>query len=203
MSSSLEDNDQQRGDGKQCSDGEPRGSWRQLDHRLVYENPWISVTHENVLTPAGTAGIYGVVHFKSRAVGVVPLDDEGYVWLVKQFRYPLNQYSIEIPEGGSPLSEDMLETAQRELREETGLSANNWTHLLDLHTSNSVTDESGAIYLAQGLTQGQMNLEASEDIEVLRVSLADAIDWVFAGKITDSLSVMGLLAAQRKVSRDA
>ena len=178
-----------------------RGSWRQLDQQLVYENPWISVTHENVLTPAGTAGIYGVVHFKSRAVGVVPLDDEGYVWLVKQFRYPLNQYSIEIPEGGSLLGDNMLEAAKRELREETGLTANRWTHLLDLHTSNSVTDESGAVYLAQGLTQGEMALEVTEDIEVLRVSLAEAIDWIFAGKITDSLSVMGLLVVERRINR--
>jgi 8-oxo-dGTP pyrophosphatase MutT (NUDIX family) len=174
-----------------------RGSWQQLDQQLVYENPWISVTHENVLTPAGTAGIYGVVHFKSRAVGVVPLDDEGHVWLVKQFRYTLNQYSIEIPEGGSPLAEDMLETARRELREETGLTANEWTHLLDLHTSNSVTDENGAIYLARGLQRGETDFEATEDIEVLRVPLSEAIDWIFAGKITDSLSIMGLLATER------
>ncbi|MBK8287268.1 MAG: NUDIX hydrolase [Cellvibrionales bacterium] len=185
MSSSLDKNAVQR------------GSWQQLDQQLVYENPWISVTHENVLTPAGTAGIYGVVHFKSRAVGVVPLDDEGHVWLVKQFRYTLNQYSIEIPEGGSPLAEDMLETARRELREETGLTANEWTHLLDLHTSNSVTDENGVIYLARGLQRGETDFEATEDIEVLRVPLSEAIDWIFAGKITDSLSIMGLLATER------
>jgi 8-oxo-dGTP pyrophosphatase MutT (NUDIX family) len=185
MSSSLDKNAVQR------------GSWQQLDQQLVYENPWISVTHENVLTPAGTAGIYGVVHFKSRAVGVVPLDDEGHVWLVKQFRYTLNQYSIEIPEGGSPLAEDMLETARRELREETGLTAAHWTHLLDLHTSNSVTDENGVIYLARGLQRGETDFEATEDIEVLRVPLSEAIDWIFAGKITDSLSIMGLLATER------
>lgn len=176
-----------------------RGPWRQLDQQLVYQNPWISVTHENVLTPAGTAGIYGVVHFKSHAVGVVPIDDEGYVWLVKQFRYTLNQFSIEIPEGGSPLADDMLETARRELREETGLTAREWTHLLDLHTSNSVTDESGVIYLARGLMEGDTDFEATEDIEVLRVPLTEAIDWVFAGKITDSLSIMGLLAAERRL----
>lgn len=176
-----------------------RGSWQQLDQQTVYDNPWITVTHENVLTPAGTQGIYGVVHFKSRAVGVVPLDEGGNVWLVKQFRYPLNQYSIEIPEGGSPPEEDMLLTAQRELQEETGLVAAEWQHLLDLHTSNSVTDESGAIFLARGLTRGEMALEATEDIEVLCVPLAEAIDWIFTGKITDSLTVMGLLAAERRL----
>lgn len=176
-----------------------RGPWRQLDRQLVYENPWIRVTHENVLTPAGTRGIYGVVHFHSRAVGVVPLDAEGCVWLVKQFRYTLDQYSIEIPEGGSPFDEGLLETAQRELREETGLTASEWTHLLDLHTSNSVTDESGAIFLARGLTEGEMALEVTEDIEVLRVPLTEAVDWIFAGRITDSLTVMGLLAAERQL----
>lgn len=187
MSSSPENSEKQR------------GSWRQLDQKMVYENPWISVTHENVLTPAGTAGIYGVVHFKSHAVGVVPLDDDGCVWLVKQFRYPLNQYSIEIPEGGSLLGDDMLQAAKRELREETGLTASMWTHLLDLHTSNSVTDESGLVYLAQGLTKGEMDLEVTEDIEVLRVPLTEAIDWIFAGKITDSLTIMGLLAVERRI----
>ncbi len=174
-----------------------RGPWRQLDQQLVYSNPWIRITHENVITPAGTAGIYGVVHFNTRAVGVVPLDDENHVWLVKQFRYPLDQYSIEIPEGGSPFDEDMLDTAQRELQEETGLTATDWAHLLDLHTSNSVTDECGAIFLARGLSRGEMALEATEDIEVMRVPLAEAIDWIFTGKITDSLTVMGLLAAER------
>jgi 8-oxo-dGTP pyrophosphatase MutT (NUDIX family) len=148
------------------NDAKQRGPWYQLDQQLVYQNPWISVTHENVLTPAGTAGVYGVVHFKNHAVGVVPVDDEACVWLVKQFRYTLNQYSIEIPEGGSPLADDMLETAKRELREETGLTAGEWTHLLDLHTSNSVTDESGVIYLAQGLVEGDTEFEATEDIEV-------------------------------------
>jgi 8-oxo-dGTP pyrophosphatase MutT (NUDIX family) len=174
-----------------------RGPWQQLDEKIVYENPWIRLTHENVVTPGGTDGIYGVVHFKSRAVGVVPVDAEGFVWLVKQYRYTLNAYSIEIPEGGSPFHEDMLETAKRELREETGLTASHWSRLLDLHTSNSVTDEGGVLYLAQGLTEGVTEFEATEDIEVLRVPLSEAVDWIFAGKITDSLSVMGLLAAER------
>ena len=175
-----------------------RGSWQQLDQQTVYDNPWITVTHENVITPAGTQGIYGVVHFKSRAVGVVPLDADNNVWLVKQFRYTLNQYSIEIPEGGSSPEEDMLVTAQRELKEETGLVAREWSHLLDLHTSNSVTDESGAIFLARDLARGEMALEATEDILVMCIPLAEAIDWIFAGKITDSLTVMGLLAVERQ-----
>lgn len=178
-----------------------RGPWRQLDSTLVYENPWIRVTHDAVITPAGTAGIYGVVHFRNRAVGVVPLDTDHNVYLVRQFRYTLNAYSLEIPEGGSPLGESLLETARRELQEETGLRAFHWEHLLDLHTSNSVTDESGAIYLACQLEQGEANLEATEDIEVLRVPLQQAIEWIFEGVITDSLSVMGLLAAHYRLTK--
>lgn len=178
-----------------------RGPWRQVDSALIYENPWIRVTHDNVITPAGTAGIYGVVHFRNRAVGVVPIDQDLHVYLVRQFRYTLNAYSLEIPEGGSPLGESLLETARRELQEETGLQAIHWEHLLDLHTSNSVTDENGAIYLARELQQGESNLEVTEDIEVLRVPLSQAIAWIFEGVITDSLSVMGLLAAHYKLTK--
>lgn len=173
------------------------GPWVQLDEAEVYRNPWIRVTHCNVLTPAGTPGIYGVVHFHNRAVGVVPIDADGNVWLVRQFRYTLGQYSLEIPEGGSPPGEDLLETARRELQEETGLQAQAWQHLLDLHTSNSVTDESGALFLARGLSLGEMQLEATEDIEVVTLPLAEAVECIFRGEITDSLSVMGLLAAER------
>jgi 8-oxo-dGTP pyrophosphatase MutT (NUDIX family) len=177
--------------------GKKRGSWQQLDSTQVYENPWIRVNHDRVITPAGTDGIYGVVHFKHRAVGVVPIDAESKVWLVRQFRYTLDAFSLEIPEGGSPSGESLLVTAQRELKEETGLTANRWQHLLDLHTSNSVTDESGAVFLARDLTIGTPDLEDTEDIEVISMSLDDAIEHIFQGKITDSLSVMGLLAARR------
>jgi 8-oxo-dGTP pyrophosphatase MutT (NUDIX family) len=180
-----------------------RGTWQQIDSTAIYDNPWISVSHDNVITPAGTQGIYGVVHFKSRAVGIVPLDAHQQVYLVRQFRYALNAFSLEIPEGGSPFNEALLDTAKRELQEETGLRASQWEHLLNLHTSNSVTDESGALYLAQGLEQGAAALDVTEDIEVLRVPLAQAIAWIFSGKITDSLTVMGLLAAHFRLNNQA
>lgn len=172
------------------------GPWQQLDSREVYDNPWIRVTHDTVIAPSGQPGIYGVVHFKNRAVGIVPIDAQGNVWLVRQFRYTLNAYSLEIPEGGSPLGESLLTTAQRELQEETGLIAADWQHLLDLHTSNSVTDESGALFLARHLTEGISAPEHTEDIEVVVLPLSIAIARIFQGDITDSLSVMGLLAAQ-------
>jgi 8-oxo-dGTP pyrophosphatase MutT (NUDIX family) len=169
------------------------GPWTCLDSTPVYDNPWLSVRHENVITPGGTQGIYGVVHFKSRAIAIVPIDNENHTWLVKQFRYTLNEYSWEVPMGGAPLDEAPLLGAQRELKEETGLSATHWQQIMKLHTSNSVTDEEAIVFVARDLTEGEQALEPSEDIEVMRLPFADALAMVKRGEITDALSVAALL----------
>ncbi len=172
------------------------GPWQRLQMQTVYDNPWISVTHEQVTTPAGTPGIYGVVHFKSRALGIIPIDEHGYTWLVRQFRYTLNQNLWEIPMGGGRLDDDPLQAAQRELAEETGLRATHWHELMRLHVSKSVTDEEGVVYIARGLSVGENRLEHTEaDLEVLRLPLTEAIQWVLDGKITDVISCAGLLKA--------
>lgn len=167
-------------------------SWTTKKIEQVYDNPWIGLTHREVVNPSGKDGIYGVVHFKNLAIGVVPIDEEGNTWLVGQYRYTLEQYSWEIPEGGCPLGTDPLETAKRELKEETGMTASNWMHILDLHTSNSVTDEAGMVFLATGLTQGDSHPEETEDLRVEKVPLKKALELIDQGIITDALSVMGL-----------
>lgn len=167
--------------------------WVTRNTRSVYDNPWITVSHQQVTTPAGTEGIYGVVHFKNIAVGIVPLDQDNNTWLVKQHRYPLGQDSWEIPEGGSPETESTLETAKRELEEEVGLRADQWTEFLTLHPSNSVTDEKAVVFLARQLSPGKQWLEDSEDIEVLKLPLREAINMVMDGRITDAISVAALL----------
>ncbi len=170
------------------------GPWQRISTRDVYDNPWISITHEQVITPAGTAGIYGVVHFKTRAIGIIPIDADGYTWLVRQFRYTLNQHLWEIPMGGGKLHEDPLAAAQRELQEETGFSANDWREIMRLHISKSVTDEEGVVFVARDLRAGAAQLEHTEaDLEVLRLPLSEAIQWVLEGKITDVISCAGLL----------
>ncbi len=169
------------------------GKWQRVSCEEVYENPWIRVTHEEVITPGNTEGIYGVVHFKNRAVGVIALDDDGNTWLVGQSRYALGSYSWEIPEGGSPDGEDPLDAAKRELAEETGLRAEHWEPLMTLHTSNSVCDEVAYLYLAKGLTEGQQNLDETEDIVVKKLPLTEAIDMAVKGEITDAMSVAALL----------
>jgi len=133
------------------------------------------------------------------AIGIVPVDDELNTYLVGQYRYTVNQYSWEIPEGGGPLGEEPLETAKRELLEETGLEAKEWSLLTPIHTSNSVTDEYGFVYMAKNLTQGKAEPEETEALSVWKLPLAEAIQMVEEGKITDSLSIAGLLMAGRKL----
>ena len=169
------------------------GGWKTKAVTVAYENPWIKVSHNEVLTPKGTDGIYGVVHFKNIAIGVVPIDNEGNTWLVKQSRYALNQYTWEIPEGGCPQGEEPLDAAKRELEEEVGLKANDWQQLMTMHLSNSVTDEFCVVFVARDLFPGRQQLEATEDIEVKKLPLVDAIEMVRSGEITDGISVAALL----------
>lgn len=168
--------------------------WTTLSAREVYENPWIKLTEYQVLNPSGKPGIYGKIHFRNKAVGIVPLDREGNTYLVGQYRYALDAWSWEIPEGGGPVGTDPLEAARRELQEETGLTAARWTLLQRIHLSNSVSDEEGLIYLAEELSMGPRALEDTEaGLIVKKLHLADAIQMVVTGEITDSLSIIGLL----------
>jgi 8-oxo-dGTP pyrophosphatase MutT (NUDIX family) len=172
---------------------EPSNPWTTLGSRPVYENPWIKVREDQVLRPDGLPGIYGVVEFKNRAVGVLPVEDDGALWLVGQYRYPLQAYSWEIPEGGSPEGETLEETARRELQEETGLTARNLELLTTAHLSNSVCDEVAYIFRASALTHGENNPEGAEAIAVKRVSWDEAWTMLRRGEITDSISVIALL----------
>jgi 8-oxo-dGTP pyrophosphatase MutT (NUDIX family) len=175
------------------SEPEPTNPWTTVGSRPVYENPWIKVREDQVLRPDGRPGIYGVVEFKNRAVGVLPVEDDGAIWLVGQYRYPLHTYSWEIPEGGCPEGETPEETARRELQEETGLTARNLELLTTAHLSNSVSDEVAYIFRASGLTDGQNNPEGAESIDVKRASWDEAWAMSRRGEITDSISVIALL----------
>ncbi|OYX22690.1 MAG: DNA mismatch repair protein MutT [Algoriphagus sp. 32-45-6] len=171
--------------------------WKTRSKKKIYDNPWITLEEHRVITPSGKEGIYGKVHFKNRAMAIVPIDQEGNTWLVGQFRYTLDEYSWEIPMGGGPINQDLLESAKRELKEETGLSASKWTELMKIHTSNSVTDEWGLIYLAEELTEGETEFEDTEVLQIKKLPFGEALAMVMRGEITDSISVAGLLKAAR------
>lgn len=167
--------------------------WQTKSSALKYSNPWLSLTEHQVVNPAGNDGIYGVVHFKSYAVGVLPLDEEDNTWLVGQYRYALHQYSWEIPEGGCPFEEALEDAAARELEEETGLKAERYTSIVTMHLSNSVTDEYGVVYLAQGLSMHHAMPEETEQLVVKKLPFDEAYQMVQQGIITDSLSVAAIL----------
>jgi len=172
--------------------------WTTLSSREVYNNKWIQVVEDQVINPAGGTGIYGKVHFKNKAIGIVALDENNNTWLVGQWRYPLDEWSWEIPEGGGPLHQDLLDSAKRELKEETGMIAKKWTMIQRVHLSNSVSDEEGFIFLAEDLTHGESDPEETEaDMKVWKLPFAEALQMVLEGKITDSLSVMGILKVAR------
>jgi 8-oxo-dGTP pyrophosphatase MutT (NUDIX family) len=168
------------------------GPWRRRARRVAYENPWITVWHDDVTRPDGNPGVYGVVHFAGLAAGIVAIDDEDRLLLVGQHRYTLDAYSWEIPEGGVSVDEDALEGARRELREETGVVAAHWREIGRFHLSNSVTDEAGVLYLATGLTQESAAPEATEEIAIRWVPFEDAVAMTIDGRITDAMAIMGI-----------
>ncbi len=135
--------------------------------------------------------MYGVVRFENIAVGVIPIDHEDYTWLVGQYRYTLDEYSWEMPEGGCPKGESPEDAAHRELLEETGLRAATMTPLFDgVRLSNSVTDETAVAFVATDLTQGEPQPDDTEDLQIQRIPVDDAINMVLSGEINDSFSVM-------------
>lgn len=168
-------------------------SWKKLSSKTVYENGWMTVRVDHVINPGGGENQYGHVHFKNRAVAIIALDEADNTWLVGQQRYTLGEYSWELPMGGAPLDEPPLDAAKRELREETGLQAQVWEELMRLHTSNSITDEVGFVYVAKGLTEGETDFEESEDLEIRKLPLCDAVQMVLDGEITDAISAAALL----------
>ena len=170
-----------------------RSPWTRTSRSLVYENAWIQVFHDEVIRPDGQPGLYGVVHPRTHAVGVVAIDEQDRVLLVGQYRYTLGRYSWEIPEGGATIGDDPLEGARRELAEETGYRASQWRELMRFSLANSATDETGALYLASDLVQGDPAPEETEDLAVRWLPFDEAVDRVRSGELFDSMTQMGIL----------
>lgn len=182
-----------------CPD--PGSPWQTLSRTEVYDNPWITVREDAVVRPDGNHGIYGVVDMKRVALGAVPLFPNGDTLLVGQYRYALDAYSWEIPEGGGDPAVGLLAEIRRELREEAGLAAERWTELGLLHTSNCVTSEQGRLWLAEGLSEHEADPEATEELRTWRLPFEDAVTMALDGRLTDSMTVAGLCRAQALLDR--
>jgi 8-oxo-dGTP pyrophosphatase MutT (NUDIX family) len=187
--------------GEAMMPDETKRPWKTLSSKQVYDNPWIAVREDQVIRPDGEPGIYGVVHYKNIAVGVLPIEDD-HVYLVGQYRYPLEQYSWEIPEGGCPEGAEPLRAAQRELREETGLEAKHWRMLGEAHLSNSVADEYAVWFLATELVPGEQQPEGTEDLDTRRIPLREALAMALNGQITDALSLVAIMSYALERSAD-
>ena len=173
--------------------------WKVIKSTSVYDNKWIEVKHHQVLNPRGNPGVYGMVHFKNYAIGVVALDKEYNTWIVGQYRFPLNEYSWEIPEGGGCLSEPILASAQRELLEETGIKAKNWRKVLSMHLSNSVSNEYGEVFVAKELSFHESSPEETEELVVKKLPFEEVFNMVMDNQITDSLSVAAILKVKHLI----
>src|ERR1041385_6871710 len=172
---------------------EHKNPWKTLTSERIYDSPWIGLTKHDVLNPHGNPGTYSVVHFKNLAIGILPLDDDLNTWIVGQYRYPIEQYSWEIPEGGGKREVPPLDSAKRELLEETGITAKKWTKIQEMHLSNSASDEFCILYLAQDISIGESHPEPDEELQLVKIPFEDLYQLLLEGKITDSLTVTAIL----------
>lgn len=170
-----------------------RGPWTTLKEEVRYETPWIKVTHHDIIDPGGRQGIYGTVHFKNLAIGVVALDDDMNTWIVGQYRYPVQAYSWEIPEGGGKRDIPPLLSAQRELREEAGIEAGRWREILRMDLSNSASDEHCLLYVAQDLTFHAPQPDHDEELALRKLPFAELYAMVQRGEVLDSLTVAAVM----------
>lgn len=177
-----------------------KSPWKILKSESKYKTPWIEIIHHDVITPGGSNGIYGCVIFQNIAVGVIALDKDYNTWLVGQFRFPLQKYTWELPEGGCPLDEVPLAAAQRELKEEVGITAKEWTLVQEMDLSNSATDEVSFTYVAKDIVLGEACQDDNEDITIKKLPFNEVYQMVLKGEIRDAISVAGILKVKQMIN---
>jgi 8-oxo-dGTP pyrophosphatase MutT (NUDIX family) len=172
----------------------PHGQpWRVRAGEALHDNPWFGVDAFDAVSPTGVPAAYYLLRFKNAATGVVPLHADGTISLVGQWRFPFAKYSWELPEGGAPHGEDPRDGALRELREEAGLVAEDCRLILTMQLSNASSDETAYVYLATGLSAVATEQDPTEALAPARVPFREALQAAVSGRISDSLTVAGLL----------
>ncbi len=175
----------------------PRNPWTTLSSRTAYQNAWIRVREDEVIRPDGGRGIYGVVEVRP-SVGVVALNERDEIALVGQWRYTVNDWSWEIPRGGShPGETDLLEVAKRELAEEAGVRAEHWQEIGRVDNANGVNKDSQTFFFAKGLSETQRHQDPEEEITVAWKPFGEAVEMAMDGRITEVDSVAAILKVAR------
>jgi len=175
----------------------PRNPWKTLDSKIVLSNPWFHLRRDRVIRPDGNKGTYNTV-VAPTAVGIVPCFDDASILLVGQYRYSISRYSWEIPEGGSKGDEKPIQTARRELSEETGYRAGRFKSLGTFHTSNCFTNEIAHLFCAWNLALGEPHQDPTESIVTKRIPFRDAYEMAVSGKITDSITIVALFRLKER-----
>ncbi|OGJ22088.1 MAG: hypothetical protein A2804_02450 [Candidatus Pacebacteria bacterium RIFCSPHIGHO2_01_FULL_46_10] len=172
-----------------------KGPWTITDSKTVYKNSWINVREDKVIKPDGKEGIFGVVEMKP-GVSVLPIDDERNVYLTKEYHYAVGRETIEAISGGIDKNENEEDAAKRELREETGITANEWIDLGVIDPFTTVVKSPNYLFLARGLEFSKAKPEGAEKIKVIKISMGKAIQWVMESKITHGATTTLILKAK-------
>jgi ADP-ribose pyrophosphatase len=172
--------------------GIKKGPWTLVSSKDVYSNPWIKVKEDNVIGPDGKDGIFGVVTMKS-GVSVLPIDNQNNVFLTREYHYAVERETIEAVSGGIDGSENKLEAAKRELKEETGIEAKEWMEMGVVDPFTTVINSPNYLFLAKNLTFSEANPEGTERIKVIKIPFKQAVDWVMQSLITHSATTTLIL----------
>jgi ADP-ribose pyrophosphatase len=175
------------------------GPWKIRATRQIHQDPWVTVTQDDVLRPDGQPGTYTVVRVLF-GVSVLAVDDDGYAYLTEEFRYAVGRSSLEVASGGCDEGEEPLATAQRELREELGIEASEWTPLGFVDPFTSMLLSPTHLFLARGLRFGEPSHESTEVIRRVRMPLAEAVTAVLDGHITHAPSCVLILKAAHRLA---
>ena len=169
-----------------------KGPWTVVDSKNVYSNRWINVKEDKVIQPDGKDGIFGVITMKP-GVSIIPIDDQGYVYLTEEYHYAVERETMEAISGGINNNESKLEAAKRELLEEAGIQAKEWVDMGVVDPFTSVINSPNSLYLAKNLSFSKANHDGTEKIKIIKVSFNKAVDWVMQGVITHSATVALIL----------
>jgi len=177
------------------------GPWQIKSSEEKYKNPWIKVHEDQVIRPDGKNGIFGVVEMVP-GISVLPLDDNGYVYLTKEFHYATEQEGIEVVSGAIEQGESALTAAKRELKEELGIEADEWTDLGNVNPFTNVVKSPAQIFLARGLHFLDKNPDATEKISTVKIEFEEAIQMVMDSRITHGPSCVLILKTARYLKYD-